>query len=123
MTLEERLKALILSRYKSIREFVSTTDIPYSTVDAILRRGVMNSNANNIQKLCKALDLSADALLSGELKSASGLYSDAKGEKMPAAKLRYLEELSFRFPTVAKASTEIINLYSILNLPKGTEHF
>ena len=27
-------------------------------VDAILRRGVMNSNANNIQKLCKALDLS-----------------------------------------------------------------
>ena len=37
--------------------------------------------------------------------------------------LRYLDELSYRFPTVAKASTEIINLSSILNLPKGTEHF
>ncbi len=123
MTIEERLKALILSRYKSIREFVSTTDIPYSTVDAILRRGVMNSNANNVQKLCRALDLSTDALLSGELKSGSGAGSAMKGDRIPAAKLRYLEELSFRFPTIAKASTEIINLYSILNLPKGTEHF
>ena len=27
------------------------------------------------------------------------------------------------YPTMAEASTEIINLQSILNLPKGTEHF
>ena len=27
------------------------------------------------------------------------------------------------FPTIADASTEIINLEAILNLPKGTEHF
>ena len=38
-------------------------------------------------------------------------------------KLHYLELLSELFPTIAKASTEIINLQSILNLPKGTEHF
>ncbi len=37
--------------------------------------------------------------------------------------LRYLELLSQSFPTIAKASTEIINLQAILNLPKGTEHF
>ena len=37
--------------------------------------------------------------------------------------IRFLQELSYRFPTVAKASTEIINLSSILNLPKGTENF
>ncbi len=36
---------------------------------------------------------------------------------------RYLELLSLSFPTVAAASTEIINLQAILNLPKGTEHF
>lgn len=36
---------------------------------------------------------------------------------------RYLELLSQTFPTVADASTEIINLQAILNLPKGTEHF
>ena len=37
--------------------------------------------------------------------------------------LRYLELLSRSFPTIADASTEIINLEAILNLPKGTEHF
>lgn len=37
--------------------------------------------------------------------------------------LRYLELLSHSFPTVAAASTEIINLEAILNLPKGTEHY
>ena len=36
---------------------------------------------------------------------------------------RYLERLSQLYPTIAKASTEIINLQAILNLPKGTEHF
>ena len=35
----------------------------------------------------------------------------------------YLERLSELYPTIADASTEIINLSSILNLPKGTEHF
>ena len=37
--------------------------------------------------------------------------------------LRYLTLLARSFPTVADASTEIINLEAILNLPKGTEHF
>lgn len=37
--------------------------------------------------------------------------------------LRYLELLSHKFPSIASASTEIINLEAILNLPKGTEHF
>ena len=36
---------------------------------------------------------------------------------------RYLQLLSRSFPTIAAASTEIINLEAILNLPKGTEHF
>lgn len=36
---------------------------------------------------------------------------------------RLMELLSQNFPTVSAASTEIINLEAILNLPKGTEHF
>ena len=36
---------------------------------------------------------------------------------------RYLDRLSDLYPTIAAASTEIINLQAILNLPKGTEHF
>ena len=37
--------------------------------------------------------------------------------------LRYLQLLSKQYPTVQAASTEIVNLQAILNLPKGTEHF
>ena len=37
--------------------------------------------------------------------------------------IRYLELLSHKFPTIAAASTEIINLEAIMNLPKGTEHY
>ncbi len=37
--------------------------------------------------------------------------------------LRYLNMLARQYPTVQAASTEIVNLQSILNLPKGTEHF
>ncbi len=37
--------------------------------------------------------------------------------------MHYLQLLSTSFPTIASASTEIINLEAILNLPKGTEHF
>ncbi len=39
------------------------------------------------------------------------------------ADIRYLSLLAQSFPTIADASTEIINLEAILNLPKGTEHF
>ncbi len=37
--------------------------------------------------------------------------------------LHYLKMLARQYPNVQAASTEIINLQAILNLPKGTEHF
>lgn len=43
--------------------------------------------------------------------------------RMKKEELRYLQRLAELYPTIGKASTEIINLQSILNLPKGTEHF
>ncbi len=37
--------------------------------------------------------------------------------------IKFLKLLSNQFPSIELASTEIINLEAILNLPKGTEHF
>ncbi len=42
---------------------------------------------------------------------------------MDELELKYLRSLAHQYPTIAAASTEIINLQAILNLPKGTEHF
>ena len=36
---------------------------------------------------------------------------------------KYLSLLAKQYPNISSASTEIINLQAILNLPKGTEHF
>ena len=36
---------------------------------------------------------------------------------------KYLELLAKTYPDISSATTEIINLQAILNLPKGTEHF
>ena len=38
-------------------------------------------------------------------------------------KQKYLDLLSQKFDSAEKLATEIINLESILELPKGTEHF
>jgi len=38
-------------------------------------------------------------------------------------KFKYLKLMSNQYKTISEASTEIINLEAILNLPKGTEHF
>ncbi len=44
-------------------------------------------------------------------------------EPCTADELKYLDLLARRFPTIADAATEVVNLEAILNLPKGTEHF
>lgn len=42
---------------------------------------------------------------------------------MEQVELKYLLSLAKQYPKISMAATEIINLQSILNLPKGTEHF
>lgn len=68
MTTEDKLKELILSRYKSIREFIITIDMPYTTIDSMFKRGIGNSSVTNVIKICKALGISTDALADGEIK-------------------------------------------------------
>lgn len=51
------------------------------------------------------------------------LYTEKTHTQDLKDELNYLKLLSRQFPTIADACTEIINLQSIINLPKGTEHF
>lgn len=65
MTVEEKLKNLILKRYSSVREFTQIIGMPYATMDSILRRGIGNANVTNIIRICKELGISVDALSEG----------------------------------------------------------
>lgn len=67
MSIEDKLKGLILARYRSLREFTQAIDMPYQTMDSILKRGVDKASISNIIKICQALDISADELANGNL--------------------------------------------------------
>lgn len=58
--LEEKIKNLIIEKYGSVRQFALKIDVPYTTIDSILKRGIDNSNVSNVIKMCKALGISVD---------------------------------------------------------------
>jgi|GEM_PF-532507 len=69
ISVEEKLKELILCRYKSLREFTVKIGMPYSTFDTILKRGVDKANIINILKICDELKISADKLANGVIEN------------------------------------------------------
>ena len=58
--LEDKIKELIIEKYGSVRQFALKIDVPYTTIDSILKRGIDNSNVSNVIKMCKALGISVD---------------------------------------------------------------
>lgn len=61
--IEEQIKKIIIEKYGSVRQFAFKIDIPYTTIDSILKRGIDNSNVSNVIKMCKALNISVDKLI------------------------------------------------------------
>ncbi len=58
--LEDKIKQLIIEKYGSVRQFTLKIDVPCTTIDSILKRGIDNPNVNNGIKICEALNLSVD---------------------------------------------------------------
>lgn len=67
MNTEEKLKEMILSKYRSVLEFTEAIDMPYGTIASIFKRGINNSSVTNIIKICHALGISADELANGRI--------------------------------------------------------
>lgn len=73
MTLESRLKDLILSRYGTIKDFAPKCGLPYSTIDTILRRGLNKASVSSVIAMCQALGISADELAKGNIAPAESV--------------------------------------------------
>lgn len=67
MTVEERLKELIIKQYGTMKDFTDHIGVPNSTFANILRRGVKNANVLTIIKICQALEISTDDLAEGKI--------------------------------------------------------
>lgn len=65
--LESKLKSLIIERYGSLKKFTEIIDMPWTTLDSILKRGIANSNITNVLKITRELGLDAERLVDGEL--------------------------------------------------------
>lgn len=65
--LESKIKELIISRYGSLKKFSEKINMPWTTLDSILKRGIANSNITNVLKITRELGLDAEKLVDGEL--------------------------------------------------------
>lgn len=57
MTREQKLRNMILDRYKSLRQFALEADIPYSTLMTILSRDLGGASFDVVVKICKKLEI------------------------------------------------------------------
>lgn len=80
MKIEQQLKEYILTRYRSVREFTMSADIPYTTLDSIFKRGIDNSSITKVFRICKALGISADELAEGRITPVSMLPHVKRGD-------------------------------------------
>lgn len=65
---ENELKELIISKYRSLRQFALDIDMPYSTIDTMLKKGIGKAGVLNVIKICNELGIDTDALADGYIK-------------------------------------------------------
>ena len=56
-SIENEIKMLILQKYDSLSSFCKVIDMPWSTLNSILERGVVNATFLNVIKITRALQL------------------------------------------------------------------
>ena len=57
MNIEDGILREIKYKYKTVKGFSNVIDLPYTTVDSILKRGILNSSVSNVVKIFVELDL------------------------------------------------------------------
>ena len=74
--LEENLKKRIINEYGSLKAFTDKIDMPWTTLDSILKRGVGKANITNILKITAELNLDAESLADGIIAKKAVDFSD-----------------------------------------------
>lgn len=72
VTPEEKLRNVILDRYRSVRAFCNVHNLPYSTIDNVFKRGVGSVSMSTATQLCSALELDLSAFGKGQIVGQRG---------------------------------------------------
>lgn len=70
--IEIKLKEMIIKKYGSLKKFCEIINMPWTTLDSILKRGIANSNISNVLKITKELNINTELLVAGIIKPNSG---------------------------------------------------
>ena len=68
---EIRLKEMIIEKYGSLKKFCEIIDMPWTTLDSILKRGIANSNITNVMKITRELHIDTESLATGSIISST----------------------------------------------------
>lgn len=66
-TAENRIKEIIINRYGNLKKFCELINMPWTTLDSILKRGFANSNITNVMKISHELKVDTESLASGKI--------------------------------------------------------
>lgn len=78
---EARIKEMIIEKYGSIKKFCEIIDMPWTTLDSILKRGISNSNITNVMKITKELKIDTESLASGIITDAIDRPDSGQSER------------------------------------------
>lgn len=65
--IEQDLKDLILKRYSNLNKFAESIDMPWTTLDGVLKRGVNKANITSLIKICNGLKIDCESLYYGRI--------------------------------------------------------
>lgn len=65
--IEIKIKELIIQKYGSVKSFSNKIKIPYTTIDTILKRGMLKSNVLNVIKMCNELNIDINELVNNKI--------------------------------------------------------
>lgn len=65
--IEYELRDIIIKRYGSLSKFAESIEMPWTTLDGVLKRGVNKANITSLIKICKGLNIDCESLYYGRL--------------------------------------------------------
>lgn len=91
-TAENRIKEIIINRYGNLKKFCELINMPWTTLDSILKRGFANSNITNVMKISHELKVDTESLASGKIVDCVERLEIENGE--PPKIMQYYDQLN-----------------------------
>ena len=92
---EADLKQLIIDRFGSLSKFSEVIDMPWTTLDGVIKRGVNKANITSLIKICEGLNIDCESLYYGRLLPKQDMLKEdplSEKEQMHIKKYRTLSE-------------------------------